>query len=401
MFRILSNPCFYFSRGRLSEIGDLTTDLETQRDEATRQGREAQSERDIRAAQDRLRTIQRSSEDLRGELEQMRIANTRASTSTRDTRSSFQGQPSSSSRQSHRRTSSSSNTASTSAPRRSREASRTTHSPDIRPSTTLEARLSRQQHQRASRSEDLPQGTSSNYGQPTTYQPGTSREQGFSQAMGTRTFSAYQSPEGFQQTVVPRAPSLQTPPAQQQPYYGGYTTNDAAPSVPETSGQDDSTSTGSSESSEDEYADDRVSPYWGSRRQFRDAVASVAARGNAEPAQRQRSHHGSASGGGVYEPPANPSQERGTPSSSMVAYRERKGQYYQVPQLACLDIWLPQYNINNLGHPARCLHRANNLRRDINFLRVILRVDPIQHTVNQADQRIDIKLQEQHRVSGQ
>ncbi|RKK09568.1 hypothetical protein BFJ65_g16018 [Fusarium oxysporum f. sp. cepae] len=388
-------------KGRLSEIGDLTTDLETQRDEATRQGREAQSEREIRAAQDRLRTIQRSSEDLRGELERMRIANTRASTSTRDTRSSFQGQPSSSSRQPHRRTSSSSNTASTSAPRRSREASRTTNSPDIRPSTTLEARLSRQQHQRASRSEDLPQGTSSNYGQPTTYQPGTSRGQGFSQAMGTRTFSAYQSPEGFQQTVVPRAPSLQTPPVQQQPYYGGYTTNDAAPSVPETSGQDDSTSTGSSESSEDEYADDRVSPYWGSRRQFRDAVASVAARGNAEPAQRQRSHHGSASGGGVYEPPANPSQERGRPSSSMVAYRERKGQYYQVPQLACLDIWLPQYNINNLGHPARCLHRANNLRRDINFLRVILRVDPIQHTVNQADQRIDIKLQEQHRVSGQ
>ncbi|QKD62915.2 uncharacterized protein FOBCDRAFT_246158 [Fusarium oxysporum Fo47] len=89
------------------------------------------------------------------------------------------------------------------------------------------------------------------------------------------------------------------------------------------------------------------------------------------------------------------------PSREVVAYRERKGQYYQVPQLACLDIWLPQYNINNLGHPARCLHRANNLRRDINFLRVILRVDPIQHTVNQADQRIDIQLQEQHRVSGQ
>ncbi|TVY60038.1 hypothetical protein Focb16_v003827 [Fusarium oxysporum f. sp. cubense] len=309
----------------------------------------------------------------------MRIANTRASTSTRDTRSSFQGQPSSSSRQSHRRTSSS-------------------------------------QHQRASRSEDLPRGTSSNYGQPTTYQPGTSSGQGFSQATGTRTFSAYQSPEGFQQTVVPRAPSLQTPPVQQQPYYGGYTTSDAAPSVPATSGQDDSTSTGSSESSEDEYADDRVSPYWGSRRQFRDVVASVAARGNAEPAQRQRSHHGSASGGGVYEPPANPSQERGRhhplvtegplqiplmPPREVVAYRERKGQYYQVPQLACLDIWLPQYNINNLGHPTRCLHRANNLRRDINFLRVILRVDPIQHTVNQADQRIDIKLQEHHRVSGQ
>ncbi|KAM5366141.1 hypothetical protein ACJA88_012155 [Fusarium oxysporum] len=348
MFRILSNPCFYFSRGRLSEIGDLTTDLETQRDEATRQGREAQSEREIRAAQDRLRTIQRSSEDLRGLLSKDSLHHLADSpTEERLVPQTL--------------------------PRRQRRGG-------------LEKR-----HQRASRSEDLPQGTSSNYGQPTTYQPGTSRGQGFSQAMGTRTFSAYQSPEGFQQTVVPRAPSLQTPPVQQQPYYGGYTTNDAAPSVPETSGQDDSTSTGSNESSEDEYADDRVSPYWGSRRQFRDAVASVAARGNAEPAQRQRSHHGSASGGGVYEPPANP----------MVAYRERKGQYYQVPQLACLDIWLPQYNINNLGHPARCLHRANNLRRDINFLRVILRVDPIQHTVNQADQRIDIKLQEQHRVSGQ
>ncbi|EXK25096.1 hypothetical protein FOMG_18212 [Fusarium oxysporum f. sp. melonis 26406] len=395
MFRMLSNPCFYFSRGRLSEIGDLTTDLETQRDEATRQGREAQSEREIRAAQDRLRTIQRSSEDLRGELERMSIANTRASTSTRDTRSSFQGQSSSSSRQSHRRTFSSSNTASTSAPRRSREASRTTHSSDIRPSTTLEARLSRQQHQRASRSEDLPRGTSSNYGQPTTYQLGTSSGQGFSQATGTRTFSAYQSLEGFQQTVVPRAPSLQTPPVQQQPYYGVYTTSDAAPSVPATSGQDDSTSSGSSESSEDEYADDRVSPYWGSRRQFRDVVASVAARGNAEPAQRQRSHHGKGEG---HHPlvTEDPLQIPLMPSREVVAYRERKGQYYQVPQLACLDIWLPQYNVNHLGHPARCLHRANNLRRDINFLRVILRVDSIQHTVNQADQRIDIKLQEHH-----
>ncbi|KAJ9414163.1 hypothetical protein FOXG_20660 [Fusarium oxysporum f. sp. lycopersici 4287] len=390
----------HYNGERLSEIGDLTTDLETQRDEATRQGREAQSEREIRAAQDRLRTIQRSSEDLRGELERMSIANTRASTSTRDTRSSFQGQPSSSSRQPHRRTFSPSNTASTSAPRRSREASRTTHSPDIRPSTTLETRLSRQQHQRASKSENLPQGTSSNYGQPTTYQLGTSRVQGLSQATNTRTFSAYQSPEGFQQTVVPRAPSLQTPPVQQQPYYGVYTTSDAAPSVPATSRQDDSTSSGSSESSEDEYADDRVSPYWGSRRQFRDVVASVAARGNAEPAQRQRSHHRKGEG---HHPlvTEDPLQIPLMLSREVVAYRERKGQYYQVLQLACLDIWLPQYNINNLGHPARCLHRANNLRRDINFLRVILRVDSIQHTVNQADQRIDIELQEHHRVSGQ
>ncbi|KAJ0137105.1 Uncharacterized protein HZ326_19928 [Fusarium oxysporum f. sp. albedinis] len=306
------------------------------------------------------------------------------------------------SRQSHRRASSSSNTASTSAPRRSREASRTTHSPDIRPSTTLEARLPRQQHQRASRSEDLPRGTSSNYG--------------FSQATGTRTFSAYQSPEGFQQTEVPRAPSLQTPPVQQQPYYGGYTNSDAAPSVPATSRQDDSTSTGSSESSEDEYADDRGSPYWGSRRQFRDVVASVAARGNAEPAQRQRSHHGSASGGGVYEPPANPSQERGRPSSSSnrrstsntsnaVAGSGRLPRT-EGPILPSPAVSLPRHMAAPIQYqqfrPSSPLPPpSQQLAPGYQFLRVILRVDPIQHTVNQADRRIDIKLQEQHRVSGQ
>lgn len=165
-----TNPRLYSSTRRLSEIRDQTTDLEARRDEAARQERAAQSEDGIRAAHDRLRTIQRSSEDLRGELERMRVANTRASTLTRDARPSLQGQPASPSRQRHQRTSSSSNTGSLSTPRGNWEPSRTSHNPDIPPDMTLEEWLARQTHQRASRSQDLPPGTSSNYGQPTAYQ---------------------------------------------------------------------------------------------------------------------------------------------------------------------------------------------------------------------------------------
>ncbi|KAM0080422.1 hypothetical protein ACKRZS_007424 [Fusarium odoratissimum] len=300
----------HFSSGRLSEIRSLTANLEAQRDEATRQGREAQTQREIRAAQDRLRTVQRSSEDLRGELERMRIANTSARISTRDALPSFQGQPASSSRQSHRKTANSSNTGSTSAPQGSREASRTTHNPDIRPSTTLETRSSRQQHHRASRSEDVPQGNSSNYGQPTAYQPGASSGQGFGQATGTQPFSDYQPPSGFQQNVVPQAPSFQAPPIQQPTYYRGYTSSDISPSLTRASRQGDST-----ESSGDEYVDDRGSPYRVNRRQFRD-VAGVSVRRNTEAAPGHRSHHRSASGSGEYEPTAIPSQGTGRPSSS-------------------------------------------------------------------------------------
>ncbi|EXL97651.1 hypothetical protein NOF04DRAFT_6842 [Fusarium oxysporum II5] len=303
----------HFSSGRLSEIRSLTANLEAQRDEATRQGREAQTQREIRAAQDRLRTVQRSSEDLRGELERMRIANTSARISTRDALPSFQGQPASSSRQSHRKTANSSNTGSTSAPQGSREASRTTHNPDVRPSTTLEARSSRQQHHRASRSEDVPQGNLSNYGQPTAYQPGASSGQGFGQATGTQPFSDYQPPSGLQQNVVPQAPSFQAPPIQQPSYYRGYTSSDIAPSLTRTSRQGDSTD--STESSDDEYVDDRGSPYRVNRRQFRD-VAGVSVRRNTEAAPGHRSNHRSASGSGGYEPTAIPSQGTGRPSSS-------------------------------------------------------------------------------------
>ncbi|KAH7147515.1 hypothetical protein DER46DRAFT_639228 [Fusarium sp. MPI-SDFR-AT-0072] len=70
----------------------------------------------------------------------------------------------------------------------------------------------------------------------------------------------------------------------------------------------------------------------------------------------------------------------------VVVYREQEDQYYQ--------------NISQLGHGPRCLPRTNNVRRNINYLRLILRVNPVHHTVNRAQQRIDIQLEEHHRVSG-
>ncbi|CVL11798.1 uncharacterized protein FPRN_14826 [Fusarium proliferatum] len=181
---------------------------------------------------------------------------------------------------------------------------------------TLEECLARQTHQRASRSKDLPPGTSSNYGQPTAYQPVTSSGRGFTQTTGAQPLSNYQPPTGVQQNVIPQAPSWQTPPLQQPSYHRGYTASNPAPSLTTTSRQGNSTDSTSTESSEDEYVGDLGSPSRGSRRLFHEAVGSAAAHSNTDSARRQRSHHRSTSGSVVDQPTLNPSQATRRQTSS-------------------------------------------------------------------------------------
>ncbi|CCT75858.1 uncharacterized protein FFB20_00815 [Fusarium fujikuroi] len=202
----------------------------------------------------------------------MRIDNTRARPSTRDTQPSLQGQPVSSSRQRHRTISSSSDADSTTAIWGSPEESRISNSPDILPSMTQEE--------------------------------------------CTQPYSNYQPSIGFQQNVVPQSPSWQTSPVQQQAYYQTYTTSNPGPSLTTTSGQGDSTDYTSTESSEDEHVDELRSPYWGSRRQFRDALASASTRSDINFAPRRRSHYQPASRSAVDETTANPSLMTERPSSS-------------------------------------------------------------------------------------
>ncbi|SCV49063.1 uncharacterized protein FFB14_10688 [Fusarium fujikuroi] len=170
---------------------------------------------------------------------------------------------------------------------------------------TQEEWLARQ-HQRSSTSQDL----------PPAYQPVTLSAEGFYQSTSTQPYSNYQPSTGFQQNVVLQSPSWQTSPVQQQAYYQTYTTSNPGPSLTTTSGQGDSTDYTSTESSEDEHVDGLGSPYWGSRRQFRDALASASTRSDINSAPRRRSHYQPASRSAVDETTANPSQVTERPSSS-------------------------------------------------------------------------------------
>lgn len=151
---------------------------------------------------------------------------------------------------------------------------------------------------------------------PAAYQPVTRSAEGFYQSTSTQPFSNYQPSTGLQQNVVPQSSSWQTSPVQQQAYYQTYTTSNPGPSLTTTSGQGDSTDYTSTESIEDEHIGELGSPYWGSRRQFRDALASASTRSDIKPAPRRRSHYQPASRSAVDETTANPSQMTERPSSS-------------------------------------------------------------------------------------